>query len=106
MGDNGVCTSSNTKDTTMNVYLGRGRHRIELELHRYWVWYRLLFIGQGHETRGSGWVVDHWQEVAGGRLTGLRVSASGQPQGDGPKMMWSGTGDPQDKGYRVGKAVG
>ncbi|MCZ0960899.1 hypothetical protein [Paracoccus benzoatiresistens] len=49
----------------MNVYLGRGRHRIELELHRHWVWYRLPYIGQGHWTRNSGWAVDGWPEVAG-----------------------------------------
>ena len=48
----------------MNVYLGNGRYRIELELGRRWVWYRLPFIGQGHWTTGSGWAVDGLQEVA------------------------------------------
>ncbi len=47
----------------MRMVLGAGMHRIELELARGCVWYRLPFIGQGHWTTDTGWTVDGWAEV-------------------------------------------
>lgn len=42
---------------------GHGPHRVEFEVNRHQVWYRLPLIGQGQWWRGQGWVVDRWPEV-------------------------------------------
>lgn len=47
----------------MNFRIGAGRYRIELEIYRRCIWYRLPFIGQGHWTRQTEWAVDGWAAV-------------------------------------------
>lgn len=47
----------------MSIIVGRGRYRIEIQLYRHWIWYRLPFIGQGHWAKGNSWNVDNWAEI-------------------------------------------
>lgn len=47
----------------VGIKLGHGPYRVELELNRNQVWYRLPLIGQGQWWRGQGWTMNGWAEA-------------------------------------------